>query len=344
MHTHDAARMAHGGIRTARLSFDWWGAEGLPGIYDWHKLDRWVGNLASQGVTTIPVLFGAPVWAVVDSIPPGGEAPRSRPGATPAVAPGGNATAYPPVKSPAEIAAWTTFVKAAVSRYGPHGAYWNGPYRQVHPGATPEPVQTWQAWNEPNLPGAFWPEPNVQQYGKLVRITSDAVRSVDPGARVALAGVPGRVSFHGVSYLKLLYQEVPHIKRYFDIAAFHPYASGVKGVVKQLVRVRRTMRRAGDDHTPLWVSEIGWGSAKRNPNEYNYGRLGQAKMLTELFAALSRERRRLHLGLVTWFDWRDSKTNVNAPCPWCDRAGLIDKHNRRKPSWDAYRRFVDGAG
>ena len=30
LHPKDAARMARGGIRTARLSFDWWGVEGVP--------------------------------------------------------------------------------------------------------------------------------------------------------------------------------------------------------------------------------------------------------------------------------------------------------------------------
>ncbi len=104
------------------------------------------------------------------------------------------------------------------------------------------------------------------------------------------------------------------------------------------------MREHGDGGTPLWVSEIGWGSRKRHPSQYNFGRHGQARMVTNLFSALSRERHRLHLSSVTWFDWRDSLRNVNAPCPWCDHAGLIDKRNHRKPAWDAYRRFVTGTG
>ncbi len=345
MHPYDAARMARGGIRTARLSFDWWGVEGTPTFYNWRKLDRWVGNLASQGVTTIPVLFGAPLWAVTESVPAAASAPAPKaPRMVPATSPGGNATAYPPVKTSGEIALWRAFVRAAVKRYGPGGGYWSGAYEDDHEGATPRPVRTWQVWNEPNIPGAFWPKPNVELYGKLVRITADAIRQIDPSARIALAGVPGRVNYHGISYLKNLYERVPGIKGFFDVMAFHPYAKGIDGVVNQLERVRRTMRRHGDGDTPLWVSEIGWGSRKRDPSQYNFGRHGQARMLRSLFSALSRDRHRLHLSSVTWFDWRDSLRNVNAPCPWCDHAGLIDKRNHRKPAWDAYRRFVTGTG
>lgn len=340
MHTYDAARMARGGIRTARLSFDWWGVEGTPGVFNWHKLDRWVGNLASQGVTTTPVLFGAPLWAVVESVPQSSAPPRLREGAIGTTSPGGNATAYPPVKTQTEINAWKGFVSAAVKRYGAGGSYWSDEYQDAHRGAVPRPIHVWQVWNEPNIPGAFWPEPDVELYGKLVRITAETVRAADPSARIALAGVPGRVQYHGVPYLKHLYEQVPHIKQYFDLLAFHPYAKGINGVVNQLARTRRTMVAHHDGATRLWVSEIGWGSRKHDPSQYNYGRRGQASMLRHLLSRLTKARHRLHLGTVTWFDWRDSKKNVNAPCPWCDFAGLIDKRGHRKPAWDAYRRFV----
>ncbi len=182
MHSYDAARMARGGIRTARLSFDWWGVEGTPTLYSWRKLDRWVGNLASQGVTTVPVLFGAPLWAVAESVPGGSSHVPQAPRMIPATSPGGNATAYPPVKASAEVAHWQAFVGAAVHRYGPNGSYWSGAYEDDHAGATPRPIRTWQVWNEPNIPGAFWPKPNVELYGKLVRVTADAIRKADPAA------------------------------------------------------------------------------------------------------------------------------------------------------------------
>src|SRR4051794_12031985 len=147
-HITDAARMYHGGVRTARLSFDWWGIEGTPTAFNWHKIDRWVGNLASQGVRTIPILFGAPAWAVAESVPSNHSGKRPHlTGADPPAT--GNATAYPPVKTPTEVYEWQKFVTAAVQRYGPGGSYWSSDYLVAHPGARPLPVNTWQVWNEP---------------------------------------------------------------------------------------------------------------------------------------------------------------------------------------------------
>ena len=339
-HVSDASRMYRGGVRTARLSFDWWGIEGTPTVFNWHKIDRWVGNLASQGVRTIPILFGAPVWAVTESVPQSGKRPRLVGADPPAT---GNATAYPPVKSSTEVYEWRQFVKAAVQRYGHGGSYWSSDYLVAHPGARPMPVNTWQVWNEPNIPGAFWPKPNVSEYAKLVRISAGAIRGADPEARVALAGVPGRVDYHGIPYLNRLYATGHGIRRDFDIVAFHPYAKTVDGALSQLFRLRHAMRHHGVGSDPIWVSEIGWGSAKRAPNQFNRGSRGQAKMLRSLFAQLTAHRATLGLNLVTWFDWRDPKTDVSAPCPWCDHSGLIDKRNHRKPAWNAYRKFVTGS-
>lgn len=340
----DAARMARGGVTSMRLSFDWFGVEGQKGSFNWDRLDRIVGNLASQGVEALPVLFGTPRWAVKelpeDPFPEDNRALRASPsGPVRAVHPSGNATAYPPVLTREARVGWKHFVAAAVRRYGPGGSYWSVPYLLAHPGATPVPIRTWQVWNEPNIAGAFWPAVNVTRYGKLVKLTARSIRAIDPSATVALAGLPGEVDYRGVTFIKTLYRRVPQIKRYFDEVAFHPYGTTIKESVGQLVELRKALRRHGDGGVPLWVSEVGWGSGKPVKNHFNFGPEGQATMLHRLFKALDAARQRLHLGLVSWFDWRDPHRN-DVDCGWCGRAGLIDWHGKRKPAWDAYRNFV----
>jgi polysaccharide biosynthesis protein PslG len=340
VHPADAARMARGGIRSMRLSFDWFGVEGTKGTYQWGKLDRVVGNLASQGVTTLPVLFGTPRWAVKDL--PANPFPASARGAavTPFNAPpSGNATAYPPVLTPEATAGWNAFLAAAAARYGPGGSYWSGTYPQRWPGAAPRPIETWQIWNEPNIPLAFWPAVNVERYGKLVRMSARAIRGVDPNARIALAGLPGRVDYRGVKFVNMLFRRMPHISRYFDLVAFHPYAPTLKASLGQLENLRRVLRRHGDGRVPLWVSEIGWGSGDPRKNHFNEGPGGQARMLTRAFAKLDRNRKQLRLRRVSWFDWQDPHRN-DPNCGWCGRAGLIDYRGHRKPAWDAFRHFV----
>src|SRR6266542_2355814 len=58
-----AARMARGGVRSVRFALDWFGVEASQGAYDWRETDTLIGNLASQGVRSLPVLFGTPGWA-----------------------------------------------------------------------------------------------------------------------------------------------------------------------------------------------------------------------------------------------------------------------------------------
>lgn len=327
----EAARMARGGVRTLRLSFDWFGVEARQGVYDWTTIDRLVGTAASQGIRVQPVLFGTPQWAVPDLPPnPVGAGP-STPGDT----------AYPPVMNPGAAVGWRLFVQAAVQRYGARGSYWRDVYPLTHPGARPLPVKTWQVWNEPTIPGAFWPRPNVRRYGLLVEITSPVIRAVNPAARIALAGVPGHTRYRGITFINRLYRDFPHLTRDFDLVAFHPYSPNARDAVAQLGQLRRALRRDGDPRVPVWVSEIGWGSG--HGDRLSKGVRGQARMLRDLFTRLARDRRRLRLWEVTWFDWRDPR-KPSQLCPWCTRAGLIDWRNRRKPAWTAYRSFMGRAG
>ena len=172
-----------------------------------------------------------------------------------------------------------------------------------------------------------------------MKVSARAIRAVDPRAQIALAGVPGRVDYRGVRFIDRLYRRVPQIQRYFDLVAFHPYAPTVTGAIDQLLHLRRALRRDHHGKVRLWVSEIGWGSGKRDTRHFNEGPRGQARMLRGLFGALGERRRRLRLWRVSWFDWRDPRAN-DPDCQWCARSGLIDWGDRRKPAWDAYRSFV----
>jgi hypothetical protein len=340
VHPADAARMAQGGIRTLRYSFDWFGVEATEGVYRWTKLDRIVGNLAAAGIRSLPVLYGTPSWAV-PGLPPNPfarEATRAGPGAVALAIPSGDDTAYPPLLTPEATAGWKRFLAAAAARYGPGGSYWADGYESTHPGARPMPIRTWQVWNEPNIAGAFWPRPRPRLYARLVRASAIAIRSVDPGARIALAGVPGRVDYRGVRFIDRVYR-LPHIRRYFDLVGFHPYAATIAGAIDQLLHLRRALRREGDPRVPLFVSEIGWGSGKRDRRHFNEGPRGQARMLQRLFSVLGRDRRRLRIWRVSWFDWRDPRLN-DPNCEWCGRSGLVDWRGRPKPAWRAYRGFV----
>ena len=324
----DAARMASGGVGTARFGLEWFHVERQRGTYDWSDSDKTIGNLASRGIEPIPVLFGTPYWATQEPI-------IQPPIDLPILFPFTNGTAYPPNDTAEGAAGWSNFVKAAARRYGPGGSFWRGPYRRSHHSAAPVPVRTWQVWNEPNIGYYFWPQPSVAKYAGLVQLTHAAITRVDPGAKLALGGLPCRAEYSCTKFLRDLYTH-SGIAHDFDLVAIHPYAPSVDYMLKELRSARRVVDRHGSPRTRIWVSEFGWGS-KPPRSHYNEGLRGQARMLKQSFAALVHRRRSLGLEGLSWFDWRDA-AEEQPSCSWCAHAGLFTSGGKAKPSWRAFKR------
>ena len=111
-------------------------------------------------------------------------------------------------------------------RYGPGGSFW-----REHPGLPRLPVQSWQVWNEPNLP-VYWPSgPDAGEYVALVRATALGIRRVDPGAEIVTAGLPD--SSLGVpldEYVTAMYAAGG--AGAFDVLAVNPYGEDARGVLE----------------------------------------------------------------------------------------------------------------
>ena len=306
------------GARSVVINLYWPVIEAAPGTYDFASSDASIGDLAAKGIETTPVLYGTPRWALDEPL-------ASDP----------NANHVPPTSSTNGPAGWAAFVQALVSRYGPTGSYWKGDFQAQHPGAKPLPIEVWQVWNEPNLAAYYWPAPRVKSYARLLKISHDAITAVDPSARIAIGGLVCQAQYTCQRYLRDLYRR-PGVTADFDLVGLHPYGSSVPFVYNGVRRARHEMKRAHDGRTKIWVSEIGWGSAHRD-HHLNKGRRGQAKLLTKAFRRLERNRRKLRIWRVDWFDWRDvgnSQTN----CSWCPSAGLLDSHGHPKPAFKAFKR------
>ncbi|MBA2546012.1 MAG: hypothetical protein H0V15_03945, partial [Solirubrobacterales bacterium] len=152
-------RMARGGVRIARVLIDWQYIERTPGQRNWASTDAVFAASAQGGVPVLPLIFGSPPW--ISPLP-----------------------ARPPVYTPGQRAAFAAFVRALVERYKPGGSFWVS-----QPQLIPNPPQSWQIWNEPNLPGFWGGKPNARHYGQLLTIASDEIRAADPAAAVITAGI-----------------------------------------------------------------------------------------------------------------------------------------------------------
>jgi hypothetical protein len=312
---HDLDRIDRGGVGYVRWPLFWSLAEPKRGRFDWTIPDRIIGDFASRGIRVLPALYSTPRWA-------------------------GHNRGTPPLR-PRARKAWKGFLRAAVRQYGPGGRYWTDPlrYQAEHPAGSVLPIRDWQVWNEPNLDQYFSPRPSARKYGRLVSISHDALKAADPHAHVILAGMPGLAKKRAWRFLANLYR-VPGIKHKFDGAALHPYAPSVAGMQSEIREVRAVMAHHGDRRTPLWLTEIGWGSASPRKSPLNKGIHGQKRMLRRAFELLRHRHRRWHVPHVFWYDWRDPAPSTHPGCSFCTHSGLIRHGGRAKPSWHAFRHFA----
>jgi hypothetical protein len=311
-------------VRTHRFELGWKTLEPTQGSFRWRRSDAFIGRLASHGIRPFPFVAMSPAWVSANP-------------------------SKPPLDSPQDTEAWRHFLKAAVARYGPGGHYWTTGYRQRYGARRPLPVQAWQIWNEPNLkkffdPGGATNHQSVWKYARLLRISHDAISNRDPNARIILAGNPGYPPSGGLrawDFLAALYR-VPGIKSKFDAAAIHPYASTLEGLRQQLALFRRVIRNNGDAATPIWITELGWGSAAPDRFGINQGMMGQARLLSNAFRMVLNHRGPWNIGRLFWFLWRDpspSSAFANR-CSFCGSAGLLRYGRTQKPVYSRFRGFV----
>jgi hypothetical protein len=316
----DTQYMSAGGIESIRVPVSWASVQPTPAAaYDWSSFDDVVTVAARARIRVLPFLLATPSWLE----------PRQT---------------TLPVRTAAEQKAWVAFVKAIVGRYGPKGAFW-----AEHGPGTPEPlplrpIRNWQIWNEANFYYFAFPASPLP-YAKLLRITSPAIKGIDPGAKVILAGlfgkpdVGGSKGMPGVNFLSRLYT-IPGVAADFDGVAVHPYAFN-QSLLKVSVEGMRRVITANHDNASLYVTEIGWGS-QNDPQQvaFERGPAGQAKELRLAYRYLISNQRRLGLRGVYWFSWKD----LPESCSFCDSVGLFDAGSGfvPKPAWSTFVSLTGG--
>src|SRR5204862_4263763 len=124
---------------------------------------------------------------------------------------------------------------------------------------------------------------------------SSTVKSIDPGAKIVLAGLPNK----SWNSLEKIYKAGG--RKQFDIAAFHPFTAKVDGVKTILQKDRKVMSKYHDSKKTLWVTEMSWTSAKgKITDSSNFGieqtEKGQANDVAAAYKMLARNRGKLHTG------------------------------------------------
>lgn len=314
----DARYMKAGGIESVRFTLIWPAIQSTEkGGYDWTYFDEVVGVAARAGLRVLPVINSTPGWVAKDST-------------------------TLPVKSAKQRAAWAAFLKAAMKRYGPGGEFWTEHAQEgvnYEPAITePQPIREWQIWNEANFYYFTYPV-SPAAYAKLVTVSSKAIKSVNPGAKVVLAGLFGEPTAGGkrgmpaAKFLERLYA-VPGLKNRFDGVALHPYAVDSE-TLEELVEEFHQVSVENHDRPGLYVTEMGWGSQNDfNQDAFEQGIHGQVLQLRGAYGYLIDNQRRLNLKQVDWFSWKD----LHGTCNFCDSVGFFPEgpHFKPKPAWHAF--------
>ena len=238
--------------------------------------------------------------------------------------------------TPAGLRKWSEFVNDVAERYGRGGAFW-----EANPDLEPMPLTAYQVWNEPNLPAYWRPKPNAASYVKLVRLTRERLRAVDPGVSIVLAGLPdSRLGVPAIEFVRAIYAQ-PGARTEFDVVALHPYSKSSEGVMGAMNRTRALMNRRGDRSTAIWITELGWATGgPRSP--FRTTRAGQAARIRATLTALIAARERLRLERVTLFGLQDRALGATEKPWWGTRVGLFGIDGRPKPAWDAFLDFTGG--
>jgi hypothetical protein len=325
-------RLRTGGVDSVRIPLSWAGVETTQGAPDFSHVDALVSGAAGAGLKALPFVYDAPAWAVTPAKVPGSgglsKAPKTL-----------------PVKSGAQRSAWSNFLKLVVARYGPGGAFW-----AANPGLPEAPIRTWQIWNEQNFK-YFVVRPSPVDYGKLVKISYTAIKSVDPGGKLILGGMfarPKEAEFKGkpaqayfaTDFLDQLYRSTPGIKSKFGGVALHPYTSAYQQLTPDIEEFRTVLKANHDAGKGLWITEIGWSSKTRAEEDdaFAKGPRGQVTQLKGAFNLFVHKQAKWKLKQVYWFSVDDQAS----ACNFCGGTGLFGEGFVPKKSWFAYVKFAGG--
>jgi hypothetical protein len=328
-------RLKLGGVQSVRIPIIWGALQPNRGeALDWTGIDALVENAATAGLRVLPFLSGAPSWAI----------PQAK------VVESGNVVRSPAHLPVSGIAAsgWSNLLRGAVARYGPNGTLW-----AENPQIPKMPIREWQIWNEQNFV-YFVARPNPVEYGKLVKLSSAAIKAADPGAKVVLGGMfarpkngiggpskaKGKRNYYATRFLELMYERTPGIKGQFDQVGLHPYSYYFQQLPGTIEELREVMAENHDAGKGLWITEIGWSSKTRAEEDDGFakGPKGQVTQLNGAFNLFVHKQAKWKLKQIYWFSVDDQEGS----CNFCGGTGLFGAGFVAKRSWPAYVKFAGG--
>jgi hypothetical protein len=301
------AQMRGAGVESVRELFFWANIETAPGTYNWTGADRQVGLAASHRLTILATVQGTPRWASTRG---------DR----------GDFATYPPK----QLSRYQAFIRTLIGRYGPKGTFW-----AANPTIPKRPIREWQIWNEPSASYFLNVKSYRKYYPKMLKAGYKAVKGADRKAKVVAAGLASFLQESGKKTFSWADQAAFYkrgFRRYFDIAAVHPFNKSVKAYVDALEEHRKVMRRYKDGKKPIYVTEFTFLGSKgklRNKEDYFGLEVTPAQQRSRLKATYKAfaKRKDLRIRKAFWYAWGSGYSPVScdngSTDPTFQYAGLL---------------------
>lgn len=119
----------------------------------------------------------------------------------------------------------------------------------------------YEVWNEPNASAFNKDGATETQYAELIKIASEAVRSVKPDAKIVAMTTSGCNENWIKNTIDGAKTNGFNIADYIDAVSVHPYwwAEGPeKGQLDAIQKIRTLMNNNGLSDKEIWVTEVGW--------------------------------------------------------------------------------------
>jgi len=190
-------------------------------------------------------------------------------------------------------------------------------------------IGVWEVWNEPNIESFWSPQPDPEEYYRVLAATYRAVKAVNPQALVLGCSLAGP---HGVAH-RPPYEFLEGVfarggVQVMDAVSIHPYrqprSPEESGYVEDLQTVAAMTARAGRP-LPIWITEVGWPNGTGGSTEAWSAKMLPRAYLLAIAAGVKN---------VTWYDFHDDGVD---PSYNEHHFGIVRHDFTPKPAYFAYR-------
>ena len=228
---HDFYLMEQAGITWTRVTpeqvLNWWGATELGNLEwtPWARLDNFLGEAACHGVNTLMLL--------------------SQP------------TGHMQTEDGKHV---YTYIPAEGERFDEHIRF----VRELAARCKGK-VHVWEFVNEMNLHHYRYGVPSVDEYLAWLKPTYEAIKKIDPEARLTTGGF----GYRPIPYLREMMEK--GAGAYFDILNVHYYPNTPEDMFFEWVEELRDILEEYGLNKPIWITEIGWTTSEGSTSEEDQG-------------------------------------------------------------------------